>query len=126
MLPVTARLGYWNHLYAYVDSRPFDLTDPLGLGIWEEILKRIGRGTPEKAGSQTIGDVLASGCIAQNCKGGRRVRKYIDAYGDCASLLDRITKEQNPYQFERWSGTSFTCRGVQRKRWTSRRCCRGM
>jgi RHS repeat-associated protein len=89
-LPSTTRAGYWNKLYAYTDDNPLSDSDPYGLGPWGWF----GEKGQEKAQDAAITGILASGCIAENCK--RRVshRSLLDAYGDCASLLDRITKQQ--------------------------------
>jgi RHS repeat-associated protein len=94
LLPPAARLGYWNHLYAYSDSNPASKTDPYGLGFWQWILDHLGEGAQEETQEQTITGILSSGCVAENCKRKVSHRTEAQAYGDCFSILDRITKQQ--------------------------------
>lgn len=84
------RVGYWNHLYAYVDENPVGDSDPYGLGIWGWL----GEKGQEKTQEAMITGILTSGCIAENCKRKVNHRTVIQAYGDCASLLSRITQQQ--------------------------------
>jgi hypothetical protein len=89
-LPSATRTGYWNKLYAYTDDDPLSDSDPYGLGPWGWF----GEKGQEKAQDAAITGILASGCIAENCKRKVSHRSLLDAYGDCASLLARITKQQ--------------------------------
>ena len=92
------RSGYWNHLYNYVDVSPLASKDALGLGVAEDIAQELFKeGAKKEAGSLRTaaqGNILGLGCIAQNCRGGvRRQRSYIEAYGDCTSLLAAIMRQ---------------------------------
>jgi len=93
LLPIGLRTGYWNHLYAYVDNAPTTAVDPLGLGLIDELAKKLAGKVPEQVGAKAMSDILASGCIAENCERGSRARSYLEAYGDCLSLLERIVKK---------------------------------
>jgi RHS repeat-associated protein len=96
LLPAAARKGYWNHLYAYGDDSPVEHRDPYGLGLWEWFLEQLGEKGQDQTQEAIITSILASGCIAENCQRKITSRSEIQAYGDCASILDRITKQQGP------------------------------
>jgi hypothetical protein len=86
------KLGYWNHLYNYADSKPTSEKDRTGLGSWELLQEVLGDKIPEMVTPATLARAVSAVCIAQACATGIKSLSPIDAMGNCISIFDELSK----------------------------------
>ncbi|MFC5475761.1 RHS repeat-associated core domain-containing protein [Paraherbaspirillum soli] len=92
-------LPQYNQSYAYVGGNPISHKDPLGLldPVLADILaKQIIGKIKSKETTEPLSKLLGEACYMQQCKpAGVNRRSYIQAYGDCLGILNKVQQQNS-------------------------------